>query len=86
MEMVIVTLRCGSGENKKHYDMEMPCGVPALYLVKHICETLRAYSGGRLHLDSARLTLYCPRLDRTLHNTETLENAGIWNGDYLELK
>lgn len=86
MNMVIVTLNCGREGRRKHYDMEIPCGVPVQILIQHICETLYAYSGGRLDLASGKLSLYCPRLDRTLQANETFESAGIWNGDYMDLK
>ena len=86
MKMVIVTLSFFTGSGETSYDMEMPCQVAARLLISHICQTVSLYSEGAVDLQPQGLRLYCRRLDRVLTPEETLENAGIWNGDHLELK
>lgn len=86
MKMVIVTLSFVSGGAEKSYDMEMPCQVNAKSLTANICQTLNLYSEGRIVLEPSALQLWCRRLNRMLTPNETFEDAGIWNGDHLELK
>lgn len=86
MKMVIVTLSFVAGGTEKSYDMEMPCQANVKSLTAHICQTLQLYSEGRIELQPLALQLRCRRLDRVLNPNETLEDAGIWNGDHLELK
>lgn len=86
MNMVIVTLSTVVAGAEKSYDMEMPCQVPAKTLATHICQTLSAYTEGRLKPDAGAVRLWCRRLARFLAPEETLETAGIWNGDHLDLK
>lgn len=86
MKMVIVTLSYYGGSGETSYDMEMPCQVPARPLIAHICQTINLYTQGAVALRPQSLRLYCRRLERTLTPEETLENAGIWNGDHIDLK
>lgn len=86
MKMVIVTLSLSTGAEEKSYDMEMPCQVPVRPLIAHICQTLNLYSEGTLDPKPQGLRLWCRRLERMLAPDETLEDAGIWNGDHLDLK
>ena len=86
MKMVIVTLSFVTGGAEKSYDMEMPCQVNAKALTAHICQTLNLYSEGRIQLQPTALQLWCRRLNRALSAYETLDDAGIWNGDHLDLK
>lgn len=86
MKMVIVTLSCFTGSGEISYDMEMPCQVPARPLIAHICQTINQYTEGSVSLQPQGLQLHCRRLNRALTLEETLENAGIWNGDHIDLK
>lgn len=86
MKMVIVTLTFKAGAEEKSYDMEMPCQVPVRPLISHICQTLNLYLEGTADLQPQGLRLWCRRLERALSPEETLEDAGIWNGDHLDLK
>ena len=86
MGMVIVTLSFTQNGSEKAYDMEIPCHVPVNILIRHICETLRNYSEGSLRPNAENLRLFCRRLNRMLATNETFEQAGIWNGDYIDLK
>lgn len=86
MKMVIVTLSFYAGSRETSYDMEMPCQVPARSLIAHICQTISLYTEGAVALQPQSLRLHCRRLERALNSEETLENAGIWNGDHFDLK
>ena len=85
MNMIIVTLTFTAGGEAISYDMEMPCQVPARTLIAHICQTVNLYCEGALELQPQGLQLRCRRLERVLAPTETLEDAGVWNGDHLDL-
>ena len=86
MNMVIVTMSYSWEGGDKSYDMEIPCDVPARILVNHICQTLKNYTSGKTRLSPERLRLFCRRLNRSLEANETFEQAGIWNGDYIDLR
>lgn len=86
MKMVIVTLTCSAGPDEKSYDMEMPCQIPVRPLIAHICQTLSLYTEGTLDPKPQGLRLWCRRLERMLTPDETLEDAGVWNGDHIDLK
>lgn len=86
MKMKIVTFTFSMGGGEISYDMEMPCQVPARTLITHICQTINLYSEGALDLQPQGLQLWCRRLERVLSANETLEDAGVWNGDHLDLK
>lgn len=86
MKMVIVTLTCTAAAAEKSYDLEMPCQVPARPLIAHICQTINLYTEGAVDLQPQGLRLWCRRLERALSPEETLEDAGIWNGDHIDLK
>lgn len=85
MDSVIVTVHFPYQGKLSGYDMEVPCHVAAQLLCEHIVQTLNGYSS-RYNLKSTGSRLFCPRLGRVLSPAETLHEAGIWNGDYLELK
>ena len=86
MKMVIVTLSFNTAAGETSYDMEMPCQVPAKVLISHICQTINLYCEGTVELQPQDKGLWCHRLQRLLAPGETLEDAGIWNGDRIDLK
>lgn len=86
MNMVIVSLTYTAAGTSRTYDMEMPCHIPAKTLAEHICQTLDLYTGGTTGPSRARLQLYCRRLGRVLGPQETLEQAGVWNGDHIDMQ
>lgn len=86
MKMIIVTLRFFGNSGETSYDMEMPCQVPIATLISHICQTINLYSEGTVNLQPRGVGLWCHRLERLLAPNETLESAGVWNGDRLDLK
>lgn len=85
MNAVIVTINFKYENGTKGYDVELPCGVPADRLAAHIAQAVNGYSR-RYRLPLSGGQLYCPRLKRCLAPEETLERAGIWNGDYIILQ
>ena len=82
--MVMVTILVKAEGKNIAYDMELPVNVPALILVNQIVETLNEYRRA-LRISGKNKVLWAKRLDRNINPDETLENAGIWDGDYLEL-
>ena len=86
MKMVIVTLSHSTAGSEISYDMEMPTQIAVKPLTSHICQTLSHYTENRIQPDPAGKKLWCRRLERILSPNETLEDAGIWNGDHLELR
>lgn len=83
MKMIITSVIFRNETGEKTYDLEMPCNVPSEILCRHICDAVRDYSG-RVPISSGRL--FCQRLNRVLAPEESLEKAGIWNGDILMLQ
>lgn len=86
MNMVIVSLSYAAPGGTRTYDMEMPCHIPAQTLAEHICQTLDLYTGGSTGSSRTGLRLYCRRLGRALAPQETLEQAGVWNGDHIDMQ
>lgn len=85
MNSVIVTLNFKYEGKVRGYDMEIPCHVPVKKLTEHIALTLNGYSR-RYQLPLSGGSLYSHRLERQLQGSETFDQAGIWNGDYLDFK
>lgn len=85
MKNVIVTISFYYDKKSTAYDIELPCEVPVNELSVHIAETLNGYHS-RFALSLTNATLYSPRLKRTLKPDETLDSAGVWNGDYINLE
>lgn len=82
MDKIIITIR----DKKKRfnsYDLEVPTDVAVRQLKKDIVETLNSYKK-RLKLSDANVRLSSVNLNRSLRDGETLESAGVWNGDYIE--
>ena len=48
-------------------------------------EALNGYDPN-LFLKAATVSLLCNRTGHVLQDGETLESAGVWNGDYLTLQ
>lgn len=86
MKMVIVSLTYHWFGGERSYDMEIPSHVPAKILVTHISQTLKNYTSGKISPAGNNLRLSCRRLNRVLAPDETFEQAGIWNGDHIDLK
>lgn len=83
MENIIVTIRRPASNFS--CDIEVSASLAISKLKEDIVETLNHYNWS-LSLDSASIGLFCDRIDRLLTDEETLESAGVWNGDYLTIK
>lgn len=82
MRMVIVTVNYQTERGDRSYDLEIPCTIPTSVLTGQICSALHDYTGKQISCTS----VFCARLGRSLRQEETFDEAGIWNGDILELK
>ncbi len=82
MENIIVTV---TNLNKAYlYDLEVPTNVSIDKLKNDIVEALNGYKPD-LFLQTATTELFCNRFGRQLKSNETLESAGVWNGDYITI-
>ena len=83
MENIIITV---TNQNKSFfYDIEVPIGLSMKNLKDDIVEALNGYNPN-LFLKTATVSLVCNRTGHILSDEETLENAGVWNGDYITIK
>lgn len=80
MNHLIVTV-CDSFSGRR-FDLEVPKDVESEKLLDDILEALRGYAP-ELQWRISEVTLWDRRLGRILKPGETLESAGVWNGDYL---
>lgn len=82
MENIIVTV---TNISKSYlYDIEVPTNITIDKLKDDIVEALNGYNPD-LFLRTATTELFCNRIGRQLKAEETLENAGVWNGDYITI-
>ena len=82
MESIIVTVTIIS--KAYLYDLEVPTNITVDKLKDDIVEALNGYNPD-LFLRTATTELFCNRIGRQLKAEETLENAGVWNGDYITI-
>lgn len=66
------------------YDLEVPINITIDKLKDDIVEALNGYNPD-LYLKTAATGLFCNRIGRQIQSDETLENAGVWNGDYITI-
>lgn len=82
MESIIVTV---TNIAKAYlYDLEVPTNITIDKLKDDIVEALNGYNPD-LFLRTATTELFCNRIGRQLKADETLESAGVWNGDYITI-
>ncbi len=80
MNSIIVTL---TDKNRSFlYDLEVPSELEVDKLKDDIVEALNGYNPS-LFLKTAGVELLCNRSGRQLLSEDTLESAGVWNGDYI---
>ncbi len=80
MDNIIVTV---TNLSKSYmYDLEVPTNLTIDKLKDDIVETLNGYNPD-LYLRTPTTELFCNRIGRKLLPDETLESAGVWNGDYI---
>lgn len=80
MKRIIVTLT----NQSRHfcYDVELPLNIKIRQLKEQIEEAIRVFDPNVFE-GMPQYTLYGNRIGRNLVDDETLEEAGVWNGDYL---
>ena len=82
MNHLIVTV--GDSFSGRKFDLEVPKDVESEKLLDDSLETLRGYAP-ELQWRISEVALWDRRLGRMLKPGETLEEAGVWNGDTLYL-
>lgn len=82
METIIVTITDERGSF--FIDVEVPIDLPMGKLKDDIVQTLNGYCP-ELYLVSLGTEIISKRCKKVLRDEETLEQAGVWNGDYLTL-
>ncbi len=81
MDTIIITVKTRGVP----YDIEIPSGITAGRLLNDLAEAMDAYDKGQPIWLTDSSSLHCPRLGRKLRADEILHNAGIWEGDILEI-
>ena len=83
MERIITTVSVQN--SSAPYDMEMPTGLVIEKLLDDIVQVLLGQDSG-LSLRLSEVELFSERLNRILERKKTLQEEGVWNGDYLEIR
>ncbi len=82
MDHIIVTVT--NMQKTFLYDLDVPANLTVDKLKDDIVEALNG-ADPSLFLRTAATELFCNRLGRQLAAEETLETAGVWNGDFITL-
>lgn len=67
------------------YDLEVPVDLEGVKLVDDIVQTIISYNPSLLY-GKFESKLFIPKNRRYLSDNETLEQRGVFNGDYLIIK
>ena len=82
MSSIIVTV---TDKNKTFfYALDVPCDLTADKLMQDIAEAINGLNP-MLMVNAASTALLCKRINHTIGHEETLDDAGVRNGDYLTL-
>lgn len=81
---IVVTLKCPDLE--KPYDIEVPTNVNVGKLTGDLIETINESLPEKQPMDGSDYCIRSERLGRTLWKNETLEEAGIQNGDTIVIE
>lgn len=82
-EFIVITIKAENLD--KTYDLEVPTGIKARQLAGNIRDILNAYLSKNI-LPYDHCVLYSERLQRMLSDNETFYEAGIWNGDVIQIR
>ena len=82
MENIIVTVT--NLQQSYFYDLEVPVEITIGKLKADIVEALNGYNS-ELMLQATSTELFGNRLGRQIRSHETMESAGVWNGDYITI-
>lgn len=80
MGQLIITV--GDKKTEQFFDTEIPDDLEVEELAYQLAEALNGMNP-QLRWNTNRLVLYSPKLGRNLKSENTLQEEGIWNGDYL---
>lgn len=83
MKNIIVTVR--NAEKNNSYDLEIPVDLEGEKLLDDIVQTLNGCDSS-LYLQAVRSELICERTGRRLEGTQTAEESGIRNGDFITIR
>ena len=81
MDRLIVTV---TDDRSFAYDMEVPEDVVLEKLKKDILNVLMGYDPA-LRFDPRAVCLYSVRMEKRLDGSKTLKDAGVWNGDRIQV-
>lgn len=82
-EFIVITVQAENLD--KIYDLEVPTNVKVRQLAENIRDVLNSYLSDKV-LNQSHCILYSERLQRVLSNEETFYEAGIWNGDVIQMR
>lgn len=82
MEQIIVTVTDCVGSFFE--DLEISVNIPAGRLLSDVLQTLKCFRP-ELRLPQTGVRILHNRTGRMIKEEETMEEAGVWNGDYLTL-
>lgn len=80
MENLIVTVTDQYGSFS--CDIEIPCKITVRMLIRDLFKSSTDFIPVRFK-EPAAMQLFSVRMERILSDNETMESAGIWNGDIL---
>lgn len=84
MNKVIITLQ--DDNNSFAYDLELPTDLEFEKLIDDIVQTIISYNPN-LFYQTMKTSLIIPKLEmKKMQNGETLEQLGVYNGDYLIIR
>ena len=66
------------------YDLEVPTDVAFEKLKVDMVDTLNGGNPG-IMIKAAEVEFLCNKTGKQIRKNETLEEAGVWNGDYLTM-
>ena len=85
MQHIIITVRDPETPQGAELDLEVPVSIPGEQLLDDITQALYGYDPFLLR-DVNKTVLYDPQRGQLIRGDQTLEDAGVVNGDYLELR
>ena len=84
MAKIIITLT--DEKESFAYDLELPTDLENEKLIDDIIQTIISYNPDLMY-QTMRTKLYVPKLNmKEMKNDETLEDLGVFNGDYLIIR
>ena len=82
MKKIIVTLT--DGKNSFFTDMELPVDYPVRMMYPTIVDLINQ-NQTKVRFENTNILMAANRQKKVIEPNSTLEEAGIWNGDYITL-